>query len=94
MSTSLKQGETKDALISLTRGKNFDEDVTLKFDDVPKGITIDPTNPVIKHGDKDVKLSFQVADDAALGNFAFKVTGHPTKGAEAKTEFSLTVAKK
>ena len=94
LSTNLKQGETKTASISLTRGKNFDEDVTLKFDDMPKGVTIDPASPVIKHGDKEAKITFQAADDAALGDFTVKVTGHPTKGADAKTEFKLTVAEK
>ncbi len=94
LSTHLKQGETKAASISLTRGKNFDEDVTLKFDDVPKGITIDPENHVIKHGDKEAKVTFHAADDAALGDFTIKVTGHPTKGVDAKTEFKLTVAEK
>ena len=94
LSTGLKQGETKSASISLSRGKNFDEDVTLKFDDVPKGITIDPASHVIKHGDTEAKITFQAADDAALGDFTIKVTGHPTKGADAKTEFKLTVAEK
>ena len=94
LSTHLKQGETKAASISLSRGKNFDEDVTLKFDDVPQGVTIDPASHVIKHGDKEAKFTFQAADDAALGDFTIKVTGHPTKGADAKTEFKLTVAEK
>lgn len=94
LSTNLKQGETKAASISLARGKNFDEDVTLKFDDVPKGVTIDPASPVIKHGDTEAKITFQAADDAALGDFTVKVTGHPTKGADAKTEFKLTVDEK
>ncbi len=94
LSTNLKQGETKAAAISLSRGKNFDEDVTLKFADVPKGVTIDPADPVIKHGDAEVNITFQAADDAALGDFTIKVTGHPTKGADAKTEFKLNVAEK
>jgi hypothetical protein len=94
LSTHLTQGETKNASIGVTRGKNFDEDVTLKFDGVPKGITIDPASHIIKHGDTEAKLSFEAADDAALGEFTVKVTGHPTKGADAKTEFKLTIAKK
>lgn len=94
LSTNLKQGETKAATISLSRGKNFDEDVTLKFADVPKGVTIDPADPVIKHGDAKVNITFQAADAAALGDFTIKVTGHPTKGADAKTEFKLNVAEK
>ncbi len=34
------------------------------------------------------------ANDAALGNFAIKVTGHPAKGADASNELNLTIAKK
>ena len=94
LSTNLKQGEIKAATISLSRGKNFDEDVTLKFADVPKGVTIDPADPAIKHGDAEVNITFQAADDAALGDFTIKVTGHPTKGTDAKTEFELNVAEK
>ena len=94
LSTNLKQGEIKAATISLTRGKNFDEDVTLEFADVPAGVTIDPASPVIKYGDKETNITFQAADDAALGDFTIKVTGHPTKGVEAKTEFKLNVAEK
>jgi hypothetical protein len=34
------------------------------------------------------------ADDASLGDFAVKVTGHPTHGADASNELKITVAKK
>ena len=34
------------------------------------------------------------ADEAALGDFTIKVTGHPTKGADASNEFKITVDKK
>ena len=44
-STSLKQGETKTVLIGIKRGKNFQEDVTVKFTDVPQGMTLDPDSP-------------------------------------------------
>jgi hypothetical protein len=93
-STSIKQGETKAATIAIKRGKNFGEDVTLKFADMPKGLTIDPANPVIKHGDTEAKLTFKAADDAALGDFTVKVTGHPSKGSDASNELKITVDKK
>ena len=57
-------------------------------------MTIDSANPVIKHGDTEAKLTFKAADDAALGDFTVKVTGHPTKGADASNEIKITVAKK
>src|SRR4051794_20819143 len=53
LSTKLKQGESKDITIGIKRGKNIDEDVAIKFEDVPKGVTFEPPSPMIKHGDKE-----------------------------------------
>jgi len=94
LSTTLKQGEKTVGSIGIKRGKNFDEDVTLAFTDLPKGVTADPASPVIKPQDAEVKFTLQGADDASLGDFTVKVTGHPTKGGDATNEFNLTVAKK
>ena len=94
MSSALQQGEQIEATVGIKRAKNFDEDVALKFADVPKGVTVEPASPVIKHGDTGAKITFKAASDAALGDFAIKVTGHPAKGADASNEFKLTVAKK
>jgi uncharacterized membrane protein len=94
MSTTLHQGESTEVAVGIKRGKNFDEDVALKFAAGPKGVTIESANPVIKHGDTEAKLTFKAAEDAALGDFTVKVTGHPTKGADASNEFKITVAKK
>jgi hypothetical protein len=94
LSTTLKQGDTKAVSIGIKRDKNFDQDVTLQFADLPKGVTLEPASSVIKRGDTEAKLTFKAADDASLGNFGVKVMGHPTKGADASTEFKLTVAKK
>ena len=92
-STTLKQGDTQAVSIGIKRGKDFDQDVTLKFTDLPRGVTLDPARPDIKHGDTEAKLQFKGADDAALGDFTVKVTGHPPKGSDATNEFKLTVAK-
>jgi hypothetical protein len=92
-STSLKQGETKAVSIGIRRGTNFQEDVTLKFADVPQGVTVDPAGPVIKHGETETKVALKAAADASLGELTIKVIGHPTKGADASHEFKITVAK-
>jgi uncharacterized membrane protein len=94
LSTKLKQGETKDVAISVARGKNFGEDVTLKFTGVPKGVTLDPASPVIRHGDKEAKITLKVADNASMGDFTLKVTGEPSKGMAASSELKITVAQK
>jgi hypothetical protein len=93
-STKIKQGESKEAAVGISRGKNFDEDVALSFGDLPKGVTVEPAKSTIKHGDKDAKFTFTAADDAALGDFTVKLTGHPQKGGDATNELKLTVQQK
>ncbi len=94
LATSLTQGETKAVSIRILRGKNFDEEVTLKFEGLPKGVSFDPSRPTIKHGDEETKFTVHATNDAALGNFAIKVTGHPSKGGDALIEFKIAVNKK
>jgi uncharacterized membrane protein len=94
MSSSLQQGEQTEATVGIKRAKNFDEDVALNFADIPQGVTVEPASPVIKHGDTDAKITFKAGDEAPLGDFKVKVTGHPTKGADAQIEFKLTIAAK
>ncbi len=92
---TVKQGESKDIDIAIDRGKNFDQDVALKFSDLPTGISIDPSAPTIKHGDKDVKVTVKAADDAAIGDFKnVKVTGHPDKGSDTTVDMKISVSKK
>ena len=92
-STKLNQGETKIVSVGIKRGKNFGQDVSLKLDDLPKGVSLAAGNPVIKHGDTDAKLTLKAADDAALGDFTVKVLGHPTTGSDASSNLKIAVAK-
>lgn len=94
LATKLKQGEAKEVTIGIKRGKNIDEDVTIKFEDVPKGVTFDPASPTIKHGDTEAKVTVKAADDAAVGDFTVKVIGKPGKGVEAKDDLKLSISKK
>ena len=94
MSTKVHQGETKEAAIGIARGKNFDGDVQLTFAEGPKGVTLASANPIIKHGDTEAKVTLNAAADAALGEFTIKVIGHPTTGANATSEFKVTVSTK
>ncbi len=93
-SSSLQQGEESAATVGIKRAKNFDEDVTLKFADVPKGVTIEPARPVIKSSDTEAKITFKAGDEAPLGDFKVQVTGHPAEGGDAKVEYKLTILAK
>jgi hypothetical protein len=92
--TALKQGETRIVTIGISRDKRFDQDVTLKINDLPKGVTAEPASVVIKAGEKEGKLSLKAADDAPLGDHAITMTGHPSKGADSTNQFKFTVARK
>jgi hypothetical protein len=94
LAVRLKQGEAKEIAIGIKRGKNFDQDVSLKFDGVPTGVTFTPATPVIKHGDAEAKVNVKAADNAALGESTVKATGKPGNGAEATSEIKLVISKK
>ena len=94
LSPTLKQGEAKAVAISIKRDKAFDQDVALSFADLPAGVTVEPAGPAIKKGEAEAKFTLKAAEDAALGTFTVKVTGHPTAGADATREFKFTVAPK
>jgi hypothetical protein len=94
LAVKVKQGEAKEVTIGIKRGKNFDEDVALKLEGVPTGVTAEPAAPSIKKSEKEAKINLKAADDAAVGDFTVKVIGHPTKGGDATNEFKVTVAKK
>jgi uncharacterized lipoprotein NlpE involved in copper resistance len=93
-STKVKHGESKEVTIGIKRGKNFDQDVALKFDGLPSGVTADPPAPTIKSSETEAKINLKVADNASVGDFTVKVIGHPTKGEDATNELKLTIAKK
>jgi hypothetical protein len=90
----LKQGEAKDEKIEIKRGKGFDEDVTLKFTDIPKDVEIKPESPVIKHGDTGVVINVKAKDTAAVGDFKVKIDGHPAKGKDAAETLEIKVSAK
>ena len=94
LSPSLKQGEAKTVAIGIKRDKTFDQDVTLSFADLPAGVTIDAAGLLIKHGEEEGKVTLKAANDAALGTFTVKMTGHPKTGADATHDFKFTVDKK
>jgi uncharacterized membrane protein len=93
-SENIKQGESKVVSIGINRGKNFDQDVKLAFDNIPQGITIEPKSPAIKKGETEAKVTLKAAADAAVGTFTIKITGNPDRGAPASNELKITVEQK
>lgn len=94
-SMTLKQGEEQSVTIGISRGRNFGEEVAIALVGLPAGVTLVTANPQIKHGDMNTELVLRAADDAALGEFTIKLTGHTaTSGTDATSELKLTVAQK
>jgi uncharacterized membrane protein len=93
LSTTIKQGETKTITIGISRGKNFDQNVVLKFENLPSGLTATPAAPTLPKGDTDVKVSLAAAADAAIGDFEIKVHGNPKTGPDAHNMFKVKVEK-
>ncbi|HEV3260518.1 MAG TPA: hypothetical protein VG013_26925 [Gemmataceae bacterium] len=94
LATTLKQGDETGIKIGIDRGKNFDEDVALKFEGLAKGVTITPASPTIKHGDTEADVKIKAADDATVGKATATVVGHPETGPDATSTFDIKVNKK
>lgn len=94
LSTSLKQGESKTVIMTINRDKKFDNEVTLNFGKLPEGVSVEPSATVIKQGNSESTITLTATNDAALGDFTIKVTGHPSKGADKSNDFKLSVIEK
>ena len=89
--TKVKQGEVKNVTVSLKRGEYFKQDVKLQIK-ASAGISVDPTYVLVKASDKpDVQLRISAAKDSALGGYLVSVTGTPTTGEPASTDFNVKV---
>jgi len=94
LETNINQGERKNVEIGINRGNNFDQDVRLSFENLPKGVKVEPASPVIKAGDKSANVMVEVAKDAAVGHHTITVKGKLMKeGPEATNTFKIEVKK-
>src|SRR5262245_53986397 len=93
LTTTLKQAESKTIDFKMDREKNFDQDVTVNFDGLPTGVTIEPPMFVIKPGDTGAQVNISAAPDAALGEFDVIATSQPASGAPATSKFKVKVEK-
>ena len=91
LSTHLKPGETTPLKIKISRGRNFQDDVKLKFASLPGGVTVETVSPMISHSTSEATVEFRATNGASPGTFTVSVIGQPTTGAEAKSDFQITV---
>jgi uncharacterized membrane protein len=94
LNTDIKQGETKTVAISISRGKNFDQDVKLEIAGMPPGVKVTPASPELKASEEKVDISVEAAKDAALGEHVLTITGMPAReGAKAAAQLKINVKK-
>ena len=91
--TSIKQGENKEISISVNRGKELKQDITMHLTSDDKGVVIDPDNTVVKASDNvgSVKFTLKANKDAAIGEHTVHVKATSESGPPAETEFKVKV---
>ena len=94
LETDIKQGESKTIKISISRGKDFDQDVKLEFAGAPKGLKVTAAESMLKASEKEVQVKLEAAADAPLGEHTITVTGSPARdGAKTSANFKVEVQK-
>ena len=91
--TNVTQGGTAEVSISVSRGSNFDQDVTLSFKP-HDGLQVTPESWTAKKGDDTGKIVVKAADTAPVGTTNNAVTGTPKTGAAATVDLGIEVKKK
>jgi len=89
----LQVGAAAKTAVGIKRGKNFQEEVTLSISDLPKGVTVAPEAPMIRHGDAETNIEFHASADAQPGTHRIIILGHPEAGADARSEMTLTITR-
>jgi hypothetical protein len=91
---AIKAGETAPVTVTITRDK-FDDDVVVKFEDLPKGVTVeDGAKHPISKGSSEKTYTLK-ADKDALGKEGQVVKVHASFGAlKAEGSFKLDVTSK
>jgi hypothetical protein len=90
---TLKRGDTATVTVSISRG-GFQDSVDVKFEDLPKGVTVTDKELKIPKGDSSAKFTLKAADDAELSEKTAKVIVTGTGGIKADSAFKVTVKDK
>lgn len=91
-STEVNQGDRKTVTVSLQRGKAFMRDVTLELTPSPEGISVEPTEVVVRGSDSsDVRVRITADENASLGEYRVRVRGTPETGESTAVEFKVKV---
>jgi uncharacterized membrane protein len=93
----VKQGTFREEELSLERGKDLKEDVTIsvEVDPADKGVKAKTSQKTIAAGDaKNFTLTVTADEKAAKGKYKVKVTAKPGSGNPAAKEYTFEVPDK
>jgi len=90
---TIKQGGTDELAIKIDRS-NFNDPVTIRLNDLPKGVTCDKTELVIPAGSNEVKVTLKAAADAETGDYSVKIDAQAPGIDENVQTLKLTVKDK
>src|SRR3954454_14915356 len=72
-SLNLKPGEAAQVTVQIDR-KGVDENVDVKFNDLPRGVKIDKPEQVVRRGEKGADFVLIAMDNAEPGDHPVKIT--------------------
>lgn len=87
----LNQGAEATVSVEIQREPKSNADVTLKFSELPSGVTMEPSTAVIKAADAATRFQLMATPDAALGRFNITITGSSKDGIDVNDVLELEV---
>src|SRR5262249_19670459 len=92
VSTDIYQGETKTVEVTVSRGSDFKQNITLKAEVVSDagGIHAEVSPAMLKPSDPEkVVVTIKAEEKAALGKHTIRVTGTPESGNPTHVDFNV-----
>lgn len=94
MATAIKQGDRQTVTLTLDRGSDFKEAVSLAAE-APKGLKADLSSKTVQPGEPaDVTLTIEAEKDAAIADHVVKVTATPKTGNATSVDVKVKVEQK
>lgn len=91
--TELKQGEAKEVTVKIDRGRDFKEPVMISFEQLPKGVTLEPATAEIQPGHDQAVFKVKTTNDTPVGDAMLNVLAKPKTGESVRMEMKVKVDK-
>lgn len=89
-SVDIKQGEDQEITVTIDRGENFKQMVTLEFT-APAGLTVTPKTIEIQPAETEAKVTVAADASATAGDSTITVNATPETGAAVSHEIKVSV---